>query len=171
MLISQISGTIPEGLIEPVIIKPKVNKAMWGKGWPKVYNPNDPWAPLTSMLWNQWNPFPFAKGGMKGKGKGWGGKPWGGGGLSSFPAEKKVWIGNLPEGVTYQQLLDHFGGPGKAKYAIAMKGKGLGTGGAAFATAEEATEAIQRLNGSVLNGVTIVVDVWTKKSDSVGETL
>merc|ERR1719253_861978 len=92
----------------------------------------------------------------KGKGKG-----WGSGGLRSFPAEKKIWIGGIPEeGVTYKELQAHFPG---CKFATVMKGKGAGTGGVAFATAEEATAAIATLNGSTLEGVTIVVDVWTKK--------
>merc|ERR1711957_200611 len=159
------SGTVPEGLAEPITIKAKMNKQNWGKGWGKGYSADDPWAPLTSMMWS---PFAFGKGG---KGKGWG-KGWqvgGGGGLTSFPAEKKVWIGGLPEGVTYQELLDHFGGAGKAKFAIAMKGKGAGTGGVGFGTPEDASEAIQALNGSVLQGSAIVVDVWTKKSDTVVE--
>merc|ERR1719162_1142487 len=94
---------------------------------------------------------------VKGKGKGWGS------GLSSFDAEKKVWIGGLPEEegkVTYKELQAHFPG---SKFATVMKGKGAGTGGVAFATAEEATAAIQTLNGSSLGGNTIEVDVWTKK--------
>merc|ERR1712139_370183 len=97
-----------------------------------------------------------------GKGKGWG-KGWGGG-LRSFPAEKKVWIGNIPaEGVTFKELQAHFPG---SKFATVMKGKGAGTGGVAFATAEEATAAIQTLNGSALGGARIVVDVWTKKEQT-----
>merc|ERR1719487_1371372 len=96
----------------------------------------------------------------KGKGKG-----YSRGGLSSFPAEKKVWIGGLPEdgSITFKDLQTHFASVGTAKFATVMKGKGAGTGGVAFATAEEATAAIEKLNGSVLNGVTLVVDVWTKK--------
>merc|ERR1719240_691090 len=98
--------------------------------------------------------------GSKGKGKG------SSGGLSSFPAEKKVWIGNLPEeGITFRELQAHFPG---SKFATVMKGRGAGTGGVAFATAEEATEALQK-NGSELGGVTIVVDVWTKKEDAPAE--
>merc|ERR1712072_1476069 len=89
------------------------------------------------------------------------GKGWGRGGLISFPAEKKVWIGGIPEeGVTFRESQAHFPG---SKFATVMKGKGAGTGGVAFATAEEATAAIQTLNGSVLAGATLVVDVWTKK--------
>merc|ERR1740121_2472592 len=95
----------------------------------------------------------YFKGG-KGKGKGRGG------GLSSFPAEKKVWIGGLPEGLTFEQLKEHFPG---SKFALVMRGKGAGTGGVGFETAEEATAAIQTKNGSVLAGATIEVDVWTKK--------
>merc|ERR1719163_1451633 len=98
----------------------------------------------------------------KGKGKG-----KGRGGLSSFPAEKKVWIGNLPEeGITFRELQAHFPG---SKFATVMKGKGLGTGGVAFGTDEEATAAIQTLNGSSLGGNTIVVDVWTKKEQTPTE--
>merc|ERR1740121_2876448 len=100
----------------------------------------------------------YWKGG-KGKGRG--------GGLSSFPPEKKVWIGGLPEeGVTFEQLKEHFPG---SKFALVMKGKGAGTGGVAFETAEEATAAIQSLNGSVLAGATIEVDVWTKKPEEIAQ--
>merc|ERR1711920_261008 len=97
--------------------------------------------------------------GMKGKGSG---KGWGGG-LSSFPAERKVWVGGVPEELTYKELQEHFPG---CKFATVMKGKGAGTGGVAFATPEEATAAIQSLNGSTLAGSTIEVDVWTKRSDT-----
>merc|ERR1719181_1723531 len=94
----------------------------------------------------------------KGKGKGWGQ------GLISFPAEKKVWIGGLPEeGVTFRELQAHFPG---SKFATVMKGKGAGTGGVAFATAEEAAEAVKKLNGSELKGHKLVVDTWTKKEAS-----
>merc|ERR1719168_484719 len=100
---------------------------------------------------------------IKGKGKGCG-KGFGKGkGLRSFPAEKKVWVGGLPETVTYQELQAHFPG---SKFATVMKGKGAGTGGVAYATAEEAAEALKTLNGSVLAGSTLIVDVWTKKEDS-----
>lgn len=152
-IIDNISGTTPPGLTEPLEIKAKRQRTFdkgWGKGDGYGYMP--PWM---MMQWMQWG-----KG--KGKGKGWGG----GGGLSAFPAEKKVWVGGLPETVTYQELQAHFGGATKAKFATVMKGKGAGTGGIAFATPEEATEAIETLNGSILAGVSIVVDVWTKKSDT-----
>merc|ERR1719321_2004557 len=95
---------------------------------------------------------------MKGKGKGKGkGKS-----LRSFYPEKKVWIGNLPESVTYKELHEHLKASG-AKWVEVMKGAGKGTGGAGFSTEEEAKACISALNGSVLNGSSIVVDVWTKK--------
>merc|ERR1712217_1005412 len=105
----------------------------------------DQWMMMQMMRW------------FKGKGKGRGG------GLSRFPAEKKVWIGGIPEGVTWEQLKEHFPG---CKFSLVMKGKGAGTGGVAFETAEEAPAAIQSLNGSMLAGSKIEVDVWTKKSDA-----
>merc|ERR1719446_2044950 len=92
--------------------------------------------------------------GGKGKGKGKS--------LRSFYPEKKVWIGNLPEDVTYKELHEHMKASG-AKWVEVMKGAGKGTGGAGFSTAEEATAAISALNGSMLNGARIQVDVWTKK--------
>merc|ERR1719375_2584000 len=94
--------------------------------------------------------------GAKGKGKGKGKS------LRSFYPEKKVWIGNLPEGVTYKELHEHMKESG-AKWVEVMKGAGAGTGGAGFKTAEEATAAISQFNGHVLNGSMIQVDVWTKK--------
>eukprot|EP00746_Dinoflagellata_sp_MGD_P160426 gnl/MRDRNA2_/MRDRNA2_87168_c0_seq1.p1 gnl/MRDRNA2_/MRDRNA2_87168_c0~~gnl/MRDRNA2_/MRDRNA2_87168_c0_seq1.p1 ORF type:complete len:113 (+),score=46.01 gnl/MRDRNA2_/MRDRNA2_87168_c0_seq1:79-417(+) len=92
---------------------------------------------------------------MMGKGKGKGkGKS-----LRDFYPEKKVWIGNLPDGVTYKELHEHMKASG-AKWVEVMKG---GNGGAGFSKAEEATAAIAALNGSDLKGNKIQVDVWTKK--------
>merc|ERR1712182_80238 len=83
--------------------------------------------------------------------------------LSHFPADKKVWVGDIPDGVTNRELHEHFKEAG-AKWSESYGGKSKGTGGVAFKTAEEATAAISSLNGSLLNGAAIVVDVWTKKS-------
>merc|ERR1719158_2523369 len=94
----------------------------------------------------------------KGKGKGKKGKS----GLSKFAPEKKVWVGNLPEGTTYQELQEHFGSAGTAKFATVFTGKGKGTGGVAFAEEAEAAKAIKTLNKSTLKGAKIEVDVWTK---------
>jgi RNA recognition motif-containing protein len=162
-LIANVSGTVPDGLSEPITIKAKLSKNWGNKGWGKggfMYGGGDPWSMMQMLYMKGSAGFP-----AKGKGKGWG---WGGpSGLSAFPAEKKVWVGDVPEDVTFRDLLEHFGGSGKAKFATVMRGKGAGTGGVSFGTAEEATEAIQTLNGSSLKGSTIVVDVWTKKSEVV----
>lgn len=144
--IANITGQTPAGLATPLTIKKK--SAGW-KGGGKGYQ------------WQLFMQYYKGKGGGKG---GWNT------GLRAFPAEKKIWIGNLPEeGVTFRELQAHFEG---SKFATVMKGKGAGTGGVAFATAEEATAAIAKLNGSTLGGNQIVVDVWTKKEETTGaETL
>merc|ERR1719321_621940 len=71
--------------------------------------------------------------------------------LSHFPADKKVWVGDIPDGVTNRELHEHFKDMG-AKWSESYGGKSKGTGGVAFQTAEEATNAISTLNGSTLNG-------------------
>jgi len=135
-VVENVNGTSPLG--QPLVVKMKIVNKGYGKGMPA-------WAYQQMMQYYG-----------KGKGKGWGNS-----GLSSFDAEKKVWIGGLPEeGMTYQLLQEHFPG---SKFAAVMKGKSVGQGGVAFATPEEATAAIATLNGSVLAGATLVVDVWTKK--------
>merc|ERR1719321_1732422 len=96
---------------------------------------------------------------MKGKGKGKGGR---GGGSRKFPPEKKVWIGNLPESVKYKELFELLKDSG-AKWVEVFGGNVKGTGMAAFKTAEEATAAISKFNGHMLNGNMIQVDVWNKK--------
>merc|ERR1719390_512693 len=101
----------------------------------------------------------MGKGGGKGKGKGKGAK-----GLNKAKPECKVWIGNLPESVGWKELEEHFKQAGKTKWGEAFKnGAGKGTGGVAYDSAEDATKAISMLNGSILSGQMIQVDVWTKK--------
>merc|ERR1711865_134435 len=99
---------------------------------------------------------------MMGGGKGGKGKGKGKMTLSNFHADKKVWIGNLPDGITSRELHDHFKEAG-AKWSETFRGNGKGTGGASFKTSEEAQAAISSLNGSVLKGSTIQVDSWTRK--------
>lgn len=157
MLIENVSGTVPQGLSQPIMIKAKMPSWDPSKGWGKGgYGNMDPWV-MMQMLYMK-----GGKGGGKGMMKGGFG---GGGGLSNFSAEKKVWVGGLPEDVTFQELKDHFGE--QAKFALVMKGKAAGTGGVGFGSAEEATAAIQTLNGSAFKGQPIVVDVWTKKDASI----
>merc|ERR1719240_1912014 len=87
---------------------------------------------------------------MKGKGKGKGKD-----GLNKFKPDVKVWVGNLPEGVGWKELKEHFDQAGKTKWVEAFskaKKEGKGTGGAAYASKEDAEKAISMLNGSVLGG-------------------
>merc|ERR550514_1958101 len=101
---------------------------------------------------------------MKGKGKGKGkGKDQG---LKTFPAEQKVWIGNLSADVDWKALQAHFNQAGKTKWVEPFsKGKGKGTGGVGYSSEEDAQNAISMLNGSILGGQMIEVDVWTKRSE------
>merc|ERR1719321_2276335 len=130
---------------------------------------------------------PGVKGGWNGGGKGgwdggkgkwgppawgkdsWGKDSWGkgkgkkGSGLRSFPIEKRVWLGDIPETFNMkehmQELLEHMKQAGNCKFVNVAKGQG----GAAYETAEEATAAIAMLNGSTFQDAVIQVDVWTTK--------
>eukprot|EP00929_Paragymnodinium_shiwhaense_P084064 TRINITY_DN4492_c0_g2_i2.p2 TRINITY_DN4492_c0_g2~~TRINITY_DN4492_c0_g2_i2.p2 ORF type:complete len:126 (+),score=46.52 TRINITY_DN4492_c0_g2_i2:84-461(+) len=123
--------------------------------------------------------------GFGGKGKGggswggWGGNPWasfmsmGGKGWGKqesvtkrTPADRKVWIGGLPEGSGRdrefnKKLKDHLSQAPGCKFAETIS---KGTACGVFSTAEEATAAIAMLNGSVFEGSVLEVDVWTKKN-------
>jgi RNA recognition motif-containing protein len=103
------------------------------------------------------------KGGGWGKGGGKGGK---GGGdktlqkLKGVEADRKVWIGNLPNTVTWKDLEKHFQTTGAAKPKITELMK-KGTAVAAFNTPDEAAFAIAAANGTELKGKNIEVDVWS----------
>ncbi|CAJ1354374.1 unnamed protein product, partial [Effrenium voratum] len=107
--------------------------------------------------WSPWQPM-FMK---WGKGKGFGkGK-----GLKVDPA-LKCWIGNLADGTNWKALQEHMNQAGKTTWVECFSGKGNGTGGVSYSTAEEAANAITMLNGSLLNGQAIMVDVWVKQTAS-----
>merc|ERR1719158_2496398 len=97
----------------------------------------------------------------KGKGKGKGKRK---SGLSKFAPEKKVWLGGVPEGTTYQELQEYLASIDcPAKFVAIFSGKGAGTGGAAFAEESEATNAIKALKAKPsFKGGKLEVDVWTK---------
>jgi len=99
------------------------------------------------------------KGGKgKGKGKGKGRRP------SKLDPAKTLWVGNIPEGIKYPDLKAHCDQAGVCKWAEVYEGKGKGTGALGYASAEEAAAALPQLNGSLLNGHAIEVDVWEKGS-------
>merc|ERR1719263_2777516 len=102
-----------------------------------------------------------------GKGGSWGGhqawaptfqkKGWGKGGGKQKQhirdTSKAVWIGGLPDGTKFSQLLELGKTAGDATWAE-LKGKG--TGAICFKTAEGAQEAILVLNGAKLGATSIV---------------
>mmetsp|Transcript_30169 Transcript_30169/g.45460 ORF Transcript_30169/g.45460 Transcript_30169/m.45460 type:complete len:247 (-) Transcript_30169:277-1017(-) len=93
------------------------------------------------------------KGGGKGKG---GGKT-----LNDFEPACKVWIGGLPEGVSWKEVQSTFEMAGsKCAWAEVL---GKGTGCVAYRTPEEAQIAIAALQGATIGGATVQVDAWTGK--------
>lgn len=73
---------------------------------------------------------------------------------------RKCWIGNLPEGTQWKALQEHMNQAGdmasgdgirqagKTTWVECFSGKGAGTGGVSYSTAEEAANAITMLNGT-----------------------
>lgn len=158
-LIDNVSGNIPQGLTGPIQIK-VANPPGYGWGGGGMMGKGGPGGKGGGWGMGPWGiPYPVMMQMMmkgKGKGKGWS--------LSDFPAEKKVWIGGLSESVTFRELHAHFANITTPKFAVVMKGKGAGTGGVAFTTAEEAQQAIREYNGTQLGGASIEVDAWTRKA-------
>mmetsp|Transcript_35931 Transcript_35931/g.82505 ORF Transcript_35931/g.82505 Transcript_35931/m.82505 type:complete len:266 (-) Transcript_35931:149-946(-) len=107
-----------------------------------------------------WQPFfqkllqGFGKGGGKGKQQQ---------GFKVLPSNvaSTVWIGGIPEGVTFEEIKTNFGAAGTCK-KVQLLGK-TGQGLAWFSSAEEAANAIRMFNGSTVNGSILQVDVWTRK--------
>jgi len=71
-----------------------------------------------------------------------------------------VWLGNLPEGLTKEELQEHMSQAGEVKRAQLTSGN---SGFCLFAKPEEAQAALSALNGSILKGQSILVDPWTRK--------
>mmetsp|Transcript_93022 Transcript_93022/g.161693 ORF Transcript_93022/g.161693 Transcript_93022/m.161693 type:complete len:122 (+) Transcript_93022:75-440(+) len=117
---------------------------------------------LPDWKWKQQQSAKKGKGGggswSKGKGKGGGWKK-----KSKIDPKKTIWVGGLPEGITYEDLKSHGEQAGTAKWAEVYKGKGKGTGAIGYATAEEAATAVGLLNGSILGGSAIQADSWEKQ--------
>jgi len=127
-----------------------------GKGWGKDFGQD------SGMGWG--NPIgkdsfkgsgkDFGKG-LKGQRKGIAAAP----SLDDHPSENKVWIGNLEQGLDLEEVETYFSlTGGRVLFAALMKGN---AGGVAYASADEATEAIALLNGSHFGGSEIQVGVWT----------
>lgn len=89
-----------------------------------------------------------------------------------LPEGQKIWIGNLPESTTQKELHDLLEPAGAEWVEVFSRAvqSCTRTGGAGFTTAEQATAAISKFNGHMLNGSMIHVDVWTKKEASSTQT-
>eukprot|EP00928_Gymnodinium_smaydae_P011349 TRINITY_DN141_c0_g1_i2.p2 TRINITY_DN141_c0_g1~~TRINITY_DN141_c0_g1_i2.p2 ORF type:complete len:166 (-),score=49.11 TRINITY_DN141_c0_g1_i2:77-502(-) len=119
-----------------------------GGGWQKPWNKFDDSSSLLAALLS-------GLGNGKGKGKGKGRR-------KSVDQSKTIWVGNLPDGCTYSDLLTHAKQAGNAKWAEVYKHKGAGTGAVGFASAEETTQAIMALNGSMVGNAVIQCDAWAR---------
>merc|ERR1711937_817182 len=98
-------------------------------------------------------------GGGKGKGKGKGRR---GPNIAKIDSEKKVWVGNLPtDQSTWKELNELFKTVGHVKWVAPLGKKDRGESCVVMNTAEEASEAIAKLQGSVIGGNAIELDVWT----------
>ncbi len=76
--------------------------------------------------------------------------------------ELKVWIGELPVGLSWEALQEQMNQVGKTTWIEGFEGTGKGSGAAAYATEEEAAAGVAALNGSAFEGATLVVDAWEK---------
>merc|ERR1712060_511459 len=74
---------------------------------------------------------------------------------------KKVWVGNIPEGITQEEIAENFKQAGTVvKASLTTKTR---TGIIHYSTAAEAKQAIAMFNGSEVGGATLHVDEWTGK--------
>lgn len=151
-----------EGGAGKKVWKPQFQKNMWGGAWGG--GGGGMWGP-GPMMWGKGCGGMWGGPMMWGKGCGKGGKSGGKSGGKGFTvkadnADSTVWVGSLAEDTTFKQLQEHMNQAGKCKRAQVLK---KGTGFCWMSSPEEASNAILMLNGSVLQGATIVVDAWTKK--------
>lgn len=109
------------------------------------------WKPQFQKSWNDGGS--WGKGGG-GKGKGKDERP--------FDKTKVVWLGGVPEGATYQDLLELGKQAGPAKWAE-VKRNGVGMIG--YASAEDVAAAVAALDGAMVGDTAIQADVYTKKSN------
>ena len=159
---SLLQVSLKQHIAKPHLLRHLVN--MWGAGCKgKGFGGKDSWGK------GSWaSPFQSLWG--FGKGKGFG-KDKGKGKYTCSP-DKKVWVGGLtaPEPGASRDfnkgLQEHLKQAGDCKHVSIGKS---GSGGAAFATAEEALNCIATLNGSVYNGMVIEIDTWTLKDGSAFE--
>jgi RNA recognition motif-containing protein len=90
----------------------------------------------------------------------------------SMGMAKKLYVGNLSNEVTDEDLKTHFAALGNVASATVIRdkltGMGKGFGFVEMETEEAAREAIGKLNGTSLQGKTIVVNEARPKKDQGG---
>lgn len=83
---------------------------------------------------------------------------------------KKLFVGNLPYSVSSQQLTDMFQAIGKVASATVItdkfSGQSKGFGFVEMENDDEADKAINDLNGTAIDGRTIIVSVARPKEES-----
>lgn len=72
-------------------------------------------------------------------------------------ANAKLYVGNLNYAATKEELTELFSGFGQVTDVHVLEGKGFGF--VQYATEEEATRALEQLNGSVFKGRALRIDV------------
>ena len=107
---------------------------------------------------------PRGRGGGRGAGGrgggGVGGRHGGRGGRGGGSLDSQVYVGNLAPETTWRDLKDHFrqcGDIRRAEVVASPSGQSKGFGSVQFGSKTDAESAIQRLNGSVLQGRTLEV--------------
>jgi len=168
---SDVSGTSIQ--VDTYTQKEKTGGAGGGKGsWGKQQQqqpyqaPQGVWKPQFQKQEGGWSNGGNSWGGNNGGNWSKGGDSWGGKGKSDFRVqhpERTVWIGNIAEGVTHQDLMPLFKTVGDCKRVQVGR---KGTGFAFFGDAASAQAAIETLNGSVVSGQEIQVDEYTPKPKS-----
>jgi len=86
--------------------------------------------------------------------------------LGPMPAAQKVWVGNLAQETTGEEVDAHFRQLGEPIVAEILR---KGTACVGYSTAEEAETAISAFNGSELGGAVIQTDVWSQKPKGAGK--
>mmetsp|Transcript_54432 Transcript_54432/g.116274 ORF Transcript_54432/g.116274 Transcript_54432/m.116274 type:complete len:216 (-) Transcript_54432:34-681(-) len=87
---------------------------------------------------------------------------WKGGSVQD--PSKTLWVGAVPEGTNYTDLLEFAQQFGEAKWAEVYKT----TAAIGFASAEVATSALAKLQGADFRGVSLVADIWTRQETTEG---
>mmetsp|Transcript_5619 Transcript_5619/g.11151 ORF Transcript_5619/g.11151 Transcript_5619/m.11151 type:complete len:269 (-) Transcript_5619:46-852(-) len=128
--------------------------------------------------------FPAFKGGYGFPGKGFPGKGFPGkGGYGGWgmqikvhgESDQMVYVGNLSYKAEWQELKDHMKTAGTVEFVKILTDTGMewgrskGVGCTRYASAAEAANAVQMLNGSEFMGRQIVVDLWAKGRDKEGQ--